>query len=62
MTASLPKPLRKQPENTIKAARDAADLAFQRLAQKDTAIEVDSDQIRYVRHLADQQPCLTGPT
>jgi hypothetical protein len=40
-----PKPLRKQPENTIKAARDVADRARQRLAHKDTAIEVDSDQI-----------------
>jgi hypothetical protein len=40
-----PKPLRKQLENTIKAARDVVDLARQRLAQKDTAIEVGSEQI-----------------
>jgi hypothetical protein len=45
MTAPLPKPLRKRPENTIKGARDVADRARQCLAQNETAIEVDSDQI-----------------
>jgi hypothetical protein len=45
MTAPLPKPLRKQPENTLKGARDVADRARQCLAQKETAVDVDSDQI-----------------
>lgn len=45
MTAPLQKPLRTQLENTVKVARDVADLGRQRLAQNDTAIEGDSDQI-----------------